>query len=92
VTTNINKTINNMQTLQDEKAPRLARAGKNKEACDGNTTVGFDGAGQPQKADVVVRMGEVVSSKNASSCDSGKDAKCSDKKKEIRENRASSLV
>jgi len=81
-----------MQTLQNEKAARLARAGKNKETCDGNTTVGFDGAGQPQKADVVVRMGEVVSNKKASGCDSGKDTKCSDKKEELREDRASSLV
>jgi hypothetical protein len=39
-----------------------------------------------------VRMGREVSSKNASSCDSGKDAKCSDKKEELREDRASSLV
>jgi len=64
-----------MQTFQDEKAANLARAGKNKETCAGDKTVGFDGAGQPQKADVVVRMGEVVSSKNASSCDSGKHTK-----------------
>ena len=81
-----------MQTLQEEKTARLARAGKNKETCDGDKTVGFDGEGRPQKADVVVRMGDVVSSKNASSCDSGKDAKCSDKKEELREDRASSLV
>jgi hypothetical protein len=39
-----------------------------------------------------VRMGREVSSKNASSCDSGKGAKCSDKKDEIREDRASSLI
>jgi hypothetical protein len=39
-----------------------------------------------------VRMGREVSSKNVSSCDSGKDAKCSDKKEELREDRASSLV
>ena len=81
-----------MQTFQDEKAAKLARAGKNKETCAGDKTVGFDGEGRPQKADVVVRMGEVVSSKNASSCDSGKDTKCSDKKEELREDRASSLV
>ena len=81
-----------MQTFQDEKAANLARAGKNKETCAGDKTVGFDGEGRPQKADVVVRMGEVVSSKNASSCDSGKGAKCSDKKDEIREDRASSLI
>jgi hypothetical protein len=81
-----------MQTLKDEKAARLARPGKNKETCCGDTTVGFDGAGQPQKADVVVRMGEVVSSKNASSCDFKKDPKRSDKKEELREDRASSLV
>ena len=64
-----------MQTFQDEKAANLARAGKNKETCAGDKTVGFDGEGRPQKADVVVRMGEVVSSKNASSCDSGKHTK-----------------
>jgi len=81
-----------MQTFQDEKAANLARAGKNKETCAGDKTVGFDGEGRPQKADVVVRMGEVVSSKNASSCDSGKHTKCSDKKEELREDRASSLV
>ena len=42
-----------------------------------------------------VRMGrEVPIIKKASSCDSEKDAKCSDKKEkeEIRENRSSSLV
>jgi hypothetical protein len=81
-----------MQTLQDEKATRLARAGKSKKTCVGDKTVGFDGEGRPQKADVVVRMGKVVSSKNASGCDSGKDAKCSDKNEELREDRASSLV
>ncbi len=83
-----------MQTLQDEKAAKLARAGKNKETCDGDTVVGFDGAGQPQKADANVRMGREVPNKKTSSCDSEKDAKCSDKKvkEEIRENRASSLV
>ena len=81
-----------MQTLKDEKAAKLARAGKNKKTCEGDKTVGFDGAGQPQKADVVVRMGEVVSSKNASSCNAGKGTKSSDKKEELREDRASSLV
>jgi len=39
-----------------------------------------------------VRMGREVSSKKASGCDSGKDAKCSDKKEELREDRASTLV
>ena len=40
-----------------------------------------------------VRMGrEVPAHKKASNCDSDKGAKCSDKKEEIRENRASSLV
>jgi hypothetical protein len=72
-----------MKTLQDEKAAneksaRLARAGKNKETCDGDTVVGFDGAGQPQKADADVRMGRVVPSKKTSCCDSEKDAKCRD--------------
>ena len=86
-----------MKTLQDEKSAneksdRLASPGTNKKTCDGDTVVGFDGEGQPQKADVVVRMGEVVSSKNASSSDSGKHTKCSDKKEELREDRASSLV
>ena len=40
-----------------------------------------------------VRMGrEVPIINKPSSCDSGKDAKCADKKEEIRENRASALV
>jgi hypothetical protein len=39
-----------------------------------------------------VRKGREVSSKNASSCDSEKNTKCSDKKEELREDRASSLV
>jgi hypothetical protein len=39
-----------------------------------------------------VRMGRDVSSIKASSCDSGKNAQCADKKEEIRENRASALV
>jgi hypothetical protein len=40
-----------------------------------------------------VRMGrEVPILKKASSCDSEKDTKCSDKKEELREDRASSLV
>lgn len=86
-----------MQTLKDEKAAiekpaRLARAGKNKASREGGTTVGFDGAGQPQKADVVVHMGEVVSSKNAPNSNAGKGAKSFDKKEELREDRASSLV
>jgi hypothetical protein len=36
-----------MQTFQDEKAAKLAHAGKNKETCAGDKTVDFDGAGQP---------------------------------------------
>jgi hypothetical protein len=44
------------------------------------------------KAATEVRMGREVSSKNASSCDSGKDAKCSDKKEKAAENAASSKV
>jgi hypothetical protein len=69
-----------MKTLQEkeaanEKSAKLARAGKNKEACDGDTVVGFDGEGQPQKASVVVRMGRVVANKKTSGCDSEKDAK-----------------
>jgi hypothetical protein len=39
-----------------------------------------------------VRMGRAVSSKKASDCGSGRDAKCSAKKEELREDRASSLV
>lgn len=40
-----------------------------------------------------IRMGrEVPIIKKASSCDSGKDAKCSDEKEKTRENRSSSLV
>jgi hypothetical protein len=39
-----------------------------------------------------VRMGREVASKKTSSCDSGKDAKCSDEKEKARENAASSLV
>jgi len=39
-----------------------------------------------------VRMGREVSSKKASGCDSEKNTKCSDKKEELREDRASSLV
>jgi hypothetical protein len=39
-----------------------------------------------------VRMGREVSSKNASGCDSEKDTQCPDKKEELREDRASSLV
>jgi hypothetical protein len=70
-----------MKTLHDEKAAneksaRLAHAGKNKETCDGDAIVGFDGEGQPQKASVVVRMGRVVGNKKTSGCDSEKDAKC----------------
>ncbi len=70
-----------MKTLQDEKSAneksaRLASPGTNKKTCDGDTVVGFDGEGQPQKADVVVRMGRVVKNKKTSGCDSEKDAKC----------------
>ena len=54
----------------------MARAGKNKETCAGDKVVGFDGEGQPQKADTNVRMGRVVGSKKTSGCDSEKDAKC----------------
>jgi hypothetical protein len=39
-----------------------------------------------------VRMGREVSRKKASGCDSGKDAKCSDKKEKTHENLASSSV
>jgi hypothetical protein len=70
-----------MKTLQDEKAANeksahSARVGKNKETCaGGDPIVGVDGEGKPQKADVVVRMGEVVTNKKTSGCDSEKDAK-----------------
>jgi hypothetical protein len=67
-----------MPTSQDERAVKLARAGKNKETCDGDKAMGFDGAGQPQKANVVVRMGRVVPNKKAFGCDSEKNAKCRD--------------
>ena len=70
-----------MQTLQNEKAAseksaRLARAGKNKETCDGDKIVGFDGEGQPQKASEVVRMGRVVTNKKSCGCGSEKDTQC----------------
>ena len=73
-----------MQTLQNEKAAhekaaRLAQTGKNKETPDGETVVGYDGEGQPQKADVVVRMGRVVTDKKTAGCGCGseKDTKSS---------------
>lgn len=70
-----------MKTLQNDKAAneksaKLARAGKNKVTCGGDKVVGFDGEGQPQKADEIVRMGRVVGIKKTSGCDSEKDAKC----------------
>jgi len=45
------------------------------------------------KSATEVRMGrEVPAHKKASSCDSGKDAKCADKKEKNSENLASSMV
>ena len=60
-----------MQTLQNkksanEKTAKSSHAGKNKEACGGDKVVGFDGEGEPQKADEVVRMGRAVANKKAS--------------------------
>jgi hypothetical protein len=65
------KTIINMKTLPDEKVANKKSAtsecvGKNKETCDGDPVVGFDGEGKPQKADANVRMGRVVTNKKTS--------------------------
>jgi hypothetical protein len=86
-----------MKTFQDkksanEKSDSSARAGKNTEARGCDPVVGFDGEGQPQKADANVRMGREVSNKKTSGCDSEKNTKRSDQKEKARENRASSLV
>jgi hypothetical protein len=63
-----------MQTLQNKKTvnEKIAKshAGKNKETCGGDKVVGFDGEGQSQKADEVVRMGRVVGNKKTCGCDS----------------------
>ena len=67
-----------MKTFQNEKSAKLASAGKNQTTCATDKVVGFDGEGQPQKADEIVRMGRVVGSKKTSGCDSEKDAKCRD--------------
>ena len=59
-----------MQTLQNKKTvnEKIAKshAGKNKETCGGDKVVGFDGEGEPQKADEVVRMGLAVANKKTS--------------------------
>ena len=60
-----------MQTLQNkktanEKTAKSSHAGKNKEACGGDKVVGFDGEGEPQKADEVFRMGRAVANKKTS--------------------------
>jgi hypothetical protein len=59
-----------MQTLQNKKTvnEKIAKshAGKNKETCGGDKVVGFDGEGEPQKADEVVRMGRAVANKKTS--------------------------
>jgi hypothetical protein len=64
-----------MQTLQNkktanEKTAKSSHTGKNKETCGGDKVVGFDGEGEPQKADEVVRMGRVVGNKKTCGCDS----------------------
>jgi hypothetical protein len=71
----------NMNKLQNEKAAnektvRLEHAGQNKATCDGDTIVGYDGEGQPQRADEKVRMGRVVTNKTTSGCGTEKDATC----------------
>jgi hypothetical protein len=86
-----------MKTFQDkksanEKSDRSARADKNTEACGCDPVVGFDGEGQPQKADANVRMGREVSNKKTSGSKSEKETKRSDQKEKAREDRASSLV
>jgi len=59
-----------MQTLQNKKTvnEKIAKshAGKNKETCGGDKVVGFDGEGEPQKADEVVRIGRAVANKKTS--------------------------
>ena len=50
----------------NEASAKLPRAPKNKETGAGDTVVGFDGAGEPQTADVVVRMGRVIENKKNS--------------------------
>ena len=59
-----------MQTLQNKKTvnEKIAKshAGKNKETCGGDKVVGFDGEGESQKADEVVRMGRAVANKKTS--------------------------
>ena len=62
------------EKVANEKAVRLARVGRHTETCDGNTIVGYDGEGQPQRADVEVRMGRVVTNKKTAACKSEKDA------------------
>ena len=64
-----------MQTLQNKKTANVktaksSHAGKNKQTCGGDKVVGFDGEGEPQKADEVVRMGRAVANKKTSGCDS----------------------
>jgi hypothetical protein len=56
-------------------------------------TLQDDKCSDKTKKTTEVRMGrEVPFIKKASGCDSEKDTKCSNKKEELRENRASSLV
>ena len=56
-------------------------------------TLQDDNCSDKTKKTAEVRMGrEVPIIKKASGCDSEKDTKCSDKKEELREDRASSLV
>jgi hypothetical protein len=77
LTTNWHLTCNGrmIMTIQtekcaNEKTTKSSQAGKNKETCGGDKVVGFDGEGQPQKADEIVRMGRVVAHKKTSGCDS----------------------
>jgi hypothetical protein len=64
------------EKVANEKAVRLARIGQNTVTCDGNAIVGYDGEGQPQRADLDVRMGRVVTNKKTAACKSEKDATC----------------
>ena len=50
----------------NEASAKLPRVAKTKATCAGATVVGFDGAGEPQTADVVVRMGRVIENRKNS--------------------------
>ena len=64
------------EKFANEKAVRLARVSQNTETCNGDTIVGYDGEGQPQRADLNVRMGRVVTNKTSAACKLEKDATC----------------